>query len=71
MKWFFRTVVRDALQQSVAQKINKNNFAHRKPIIPQPGKVRTQVRTISFTTPQLTAESLRAAPTPIMAVVLV
>ena len=41
------------------------------PMNPQPGKVSTQVSTISFTTPQFTLESLLAAPTPIIAVVFV
>ena len=37
---------------------------------PHPGKVNTQVKTISFTTEKLMAEILRTAPTPIIAVVL-
>ena len=41
------------------------------PISPQPGKVRIQVNTISFTTFQFTADSRLAAPTPMMAVVFV
>lgn len=43
----------------------------KKPMIPQPGNVKTQVRTISFTTPQSTQEIRFAAPTPMMAVVFV
>lgn len=39
--------------------------------MPQPGKVSTHAKTISFTVPQLTDESLLDAPTPMMAVVLV
>jgi len=48
-----------------------NNFAIRNPIMPQPGNVSTHALTISFTTPQLTFESLLAAPTPIIDVVFV
>ena len=48
-----------------------NSQAIRKPMTPQPGKVSTQVSTISLTTDQLTEESRLAAPTPMMAVVLV
>ena len=40
-------------------------------MIPHPGKVSTQVRTISFTVPQFTEDSRLEAPTPMMAVVLV
>ena len=40
-------------------------------MMPQPGKVSTQVNTISFTTEKLTAERRFAAPTPMTAVVLV
>ena len=40
-------------------------------MIPQPGKVRIQAVTISPTIPQLTDDKRFAAPTPIMAVVLV
>ena len=38
---------------------------------PQPGKVNTQVSTMSFTTPKLMADNRLTAPTPIMALVLV
>ena len=38
---------------------------------PHPGNVSAHVSPISFTTPQFTLDSRRAAPTPIMAVVLV
>ena len=48
-----------------------NSFAIIKLISPQPGKVNTQVSTMSFTTPKLMAERRFTAPTPIMAVVLV
>ena len=47
------------------------SFAIKYPIIPQPGKVSTQVSSISFTVPQLTEESRLEAPTPMMAVVFV
>ena len=40
-------------------------------INPQPGNVMIQAKTISFTIPQFTEDILLAAPTPIMAVVLV
>ena len=40
------------------------------PISPHPGKVSTQVSTISFTTEKLMADILFTAPTPIIAVVL-
>ena len=46
-------------------------MAIRKPINPQPGKVRIHVNPISLTIPQLTLDSLRAAPTPMIAVVFV
>ena len=38
---------------------------------PHPGNVSIHVNAMSFTTPQLTLDSLRAAPTPMMAVVFV
>ena len=47
-----------------------NSLVIKKLIRPQPGKVSTQVRHISFTTPKLMALTLLTAPTPIMAVVL-
>lgn len=48
-----------------------NSFAIKKLINPHPGKVNIQVRTISRTTEKLIAESLLAAPTPMIALVLV
>ena len=48
-----------------------NSFAIKKPINPQPGKVNTQVKSTSFTTPQLRLRIRRAAPTPMIAVVFV
>ena len=47
-----------------------NNFVIKNPISPHPGKVRTQVSTISLTTPKLIAETRLTAPTPMMEVVL-
>ena len=49
----------------------RKTFAIIKPKSPQPGKVHTQVSTSSFTTPQFTLLILRAAPTPMIAVVFV
>ena len=46
------------------------SFVIRKPIRPQPGKVRSQVMPISLTTLKLMAERRLTAPTPMMAVVL-
>ena len=46
-----------------------NNFVIKNPMRPHPGKVSTQVRHISFTTPKLIALMLFTAPTPIIAVV--
>ena len=40
-------------------------------MIPHPGKVNIQARTISFTVPQFTEESLFEAPTPMIAMVFV
>ena len=48
-----------------------NSFAIMKLISPQPGKVKIQVSTMSFTTPKLTEDRRLAAPTPMMALVLV
>ena len=48
-----------------------NSFAITKLINPQPGKVNTQVSTISLTMPKLMADRRFTAPTPIMALVLV
>ena len=48
-----------------------NNFAIKNPISPHPGNVSTHVIPISLTMPQLTLDNLRAAPTPMIAVVLV
>ena len=48
-----------------------NSLAITKPSKPQPGKVSTQASAISPTIFQFTAESLREAPTPMMAVVFV
>ena len=42
-----------------------------KPMAPHPGKVKIHADTILLTTPQLTEESLLAAPTPMMDVVFV
>ena len=60
-----------ARQNRADQKIITNRRAIKKPIRPQPGKVRTQVITMSLTTDHLTEERRLAAPTPMMAVVLV
>ena len=46
-----------------------NSFVIKNPIIPQPGKVRIQVITISLTTLRFTEEKRFAAPTPIIEVV--
>ena len=46
-----------------------NSLVIRKPISPQPGKVRIQVSTISLATPQFTERTRFAAPTPMIAVV--
>ena len=59
------------LINSRAQKTNSNSLTIQKLIIAHPGKVRTHVSTISFTTPRLIAESLFVAPTPMIAVVFV
>lgn len=48
-----------------------NIFAIIKLMRPQPGKVKIQVSTISFTTPKLMAEIRFTAPTPMMALVFV
>ena len=47
------------------------SFAIRKLMSPQPGNVKIQVRTMSFTTEKLIAESLLEAPTPMIADVFV
>ena len=60
-----------AIILSPYENIIKKSFAIPYPNKPQPGKVNTQVSTRSFTTVQLTLLILRAAPTPILAVVLV
>ena len=52
------------------QKIVINSLAIKKLISPQPGKVNTQVSTMSFTTPKLMADSRLTAPTPMIALVL-
>ena len=49
--------------------MNINSFVIKKPTSPQPGKVNTHVKTISFTTPKLIADTLLTAPTPIIDVV--
>ena len=46
-----------------------NSFVIRKPTSPHPGKVSTQVSTISLTTPKLMADTRLTAPTPIIDVV--
>ena len=46
-----------------------NSFVIKNPTNPHPGKVRTQVSTISFTTPKLMADTRFTAPTPMMDVV--
>ena len=48
-----------------------NSFAIRKLMSPQPGNVKIHVRTMSLTTEKFIAESLLAAPTPMIALVLV
>ena len=48
-----------------------NIFAITKLMRPQPGKVKIQVSSISFTTPKLMAEIRFTAPTPMMALVFV
>ena len=49
--------------------MNINSFVIKNPTNPHPGKVNTQVNTISFTTRKLIADTLFTAPTPIIEVV--
>ena len=46
-----------------------NSLVIKKPTSPHPGKVNSQVSTISFTTPKLIAETRFTAPTPMIEVV--